>query len=544
MSTDGSRVSTVLGRVTSVFGLAALLVRKQAELAKLTNFTLPKMHHAIGKRLMSAETLPADLEPQRAEIRDLESRIAAGEEREAAAVAKPSGDGIAAKAAMFARKAARKAVKATADAAATLRIQAGCIQFGGFATKLHGESVVPADLRAEYEEVVNRRARLVNELSALKVEGAGHWVTPWRVAQAAGLAALLSVGWIVFAPGRTVDGNLEVSTPTPAVGNVGQAVASVSQETGKPRLPSSPSSVIGVSDEPERVNDGSVSSETIDQGEDSWRLIPPSTKALLHIDVRNAVQSPQWRANQVAVAETAYGQQGIAMLAEVEATYGFRYERDLDRIMVAFSMPDGNPLSDILLVAYGDFKPERVALVTKALKGAAILKWRGTSVIRIEQPNDKAAYLSFLSSKCAVLSLDEDAVRDAITRAADGSGGLSPSLAAAMRSQSAGTHVFLGISPAALVKAPRDLKELAENANWGSVSLDSNRSGPGATLTVQAKSEASAKSLERWVDQNILRDKAGNPTYQGLLGGIRPMSEAIQVLRTGRTVRVVLKDLR
>lgn len=76
------------------------------------------------------------------------------------------------------------------------------------------------------------------------------------------------------------------------------------------------------------------------------------------------------------------------------------------------------------------------------------------------------------------------------------------------------------------------------------MSLDSNRSGPGATLTVQAKSEASAKSLERWVDQNILRDKAGNPTYQGSLGGVRPMSEAIQVLRTGRTVRVVLKDLR
>ena len=36
MNTDGSRVSTVFGRVTSVIGLAALIARKQAELAKLS----------------------------------------------------------------------------------------------------------------------------------------------------------------------------------------------------------------------------------------------------------------------------------------------------------------------------------------------------------------------------------------------------------------------------------------------------------------------------------------------------------------------------
>ena len=56
-----------------LFGTAAKLAQKQAELAALNNVTLPKLYHAIGKRIVGSDKLPADLEHHRQKIRQLES---------------------------------------------------------------------------------------------------------------------------------------------------------------------------------------------------------------------------------------------------------------------------------------------------------------------------------------------------------------------------------------------------------------------------------------------------------------------------------------
>jgi hypothetical protein len=45
----------------TLFGVAAKLAQKQAELAKLNNVTLPKLYHAIGKRIVRMEELPTEL---------------------------------------------------------------------------------------------------------------------------------------------------------------------------------------------------------------------------------------------------------------------------------------------------------------------------------------------------------------------------------------------------------------------------------------------------------------------------------------------------
>ena len=60
--------------VKKLFGTAAKLAQKQAALATLNNVTLPKIYHAIGKKIVGLEKLPPDLVAHRDKIRALEDR--------------------------------------------------------------------------------------------------------------------------------------------------------------------------------------------------------------------------------------------------------------------------------------------------------------------------------------------------------------------------------------------------------------------------------------------------------------------------------------
>jgi hypothetical protein len=147
-----------------LFGAAAKLAQKQAELAKLNNVTLPKLYHAIGKHLVGLEKIPAELEHHRKRIRELEAGIAATPE---AIKSDPAG-GFAAKAKQFAQQAAQKTAKATGDAAATLQIQKAYVALGKDATEKHGDKACPKLLADELRHVNDARNSLQEAIRDLK----------------------------------------------------------------------------------------------------------------------------------------------------------------------------------------------------------------------------------------------------------------------------------------------------------------------------------------------------------------------------------------
>jgi hypothetical protein len=145
-----------------LFGAAAKLAQKQAELAKLNNVTLPRLYHAIGKHLVGLETLPAELEHHRKRIRQIEAGIAATPEE----IKSDPACGFAAKAKQFAQQAAQKAAKATGDAAAAVQIQAAYVAMGKDALEKFGSEVAPKELQAELLAAFERREQLNREIES------------------------------------------------------------------------------------------------------------------------------------------------------------------------------------------------------------------------------------------------------------------------------------------------------------------------------------------------------------------------------------------
>jgi hypothetical protein len=174
-----------MSTLTSLFGSAAQLAQKQAALATLHNVTFPKLFHAIGKRIITVEKLPVDLEEYRSQIRELERVTSARPE----VVPEQSVDGFAAKAKHLAQKAAKKASQAATVAAANVRIQSAYVAMGQRAVSEYGEKAVPESLRAQLSELNKQQASLTAEIQSLKARP----------------------GWGVFSPSRLAIGGLGVT---------------------------------------------------------------------------------------------------------------------------------------------------------------------------------------------------------------------------------------------------------------------------------------------------------------------------------------------
>lgn len=142
---------------------SARLAKKQAELATLNNVTLPRLYHAIGKRVIRSANLPADLVHHRQRIQDLEASIAAKPEqpKQDAAV------GLAAKAKQFAKQAASTTVKATSDTASKVKIQAAYVALGKQAIETYGVQALPQELREQYESIRHKQVALSDEIGAI-----------------------------------------------------------------------------------------------------------------------------------------------------------------------------------------------------------------------------------------------------------------------------------------------------------------------------------------------------------------------------------------
>ena len=189
-----SRLKENAAAVRKLFGTAAKLAQKQAALATLNNVTLPKLYHAIGKKIVGLEKLPPDLVPHREKIRALEAGIAAKPEEPQAAPA----EGFAAKAKQFAQQAAHKASKATADAAATMQIQAAYVSLGKNAVEQYGEKAVPKDIAFRFRETQDQISHLSTEIRMLNDSARTGVVTPQRVLVAGTmLVALLLIAFLL-----------------------------------------------------------------------------------------------------------------------------------------------------------------------------------------------------------------------------------------------------------------------------------------------------------------------------------------------------------
>ena len=187
-----SRLKENAAAVRKLFGTAAKLAQKQAALATLNNVTLPKLYHAIGKKIVGLEKLPPDLVPHREKIRALEAGIAAKPEEPQAAPA----EGFAAKAKQFAQQAARKASKATANAAATVQIHAAYVSLGRAAVDKYGDKSVPKEVLPDLQQTTRNIAELKEEIATLSNASGQGLLTPGRLLLAGGLGVAVLLGFV------------------------------------------------------------------------------------------------------------------------------------------------------------------------------------------------------------------------------------------------------------------------------------------------------------------------------------------------------------
>jgi len=184
--------------VRKLFGTAATLARKQAELATLNTVTLPKLYHAIGKRIVGLEKLPAELEHHRRNIRQLEAGIAETPEE---TKSDPAG-GFAAKAKQFAQQAAQTAAKVTGDAAAGVQIQAAYVSLGKEAVDKYGEKAVPKELVGDVSAANATRTSLQEEIASLRNVASIGFLSPKRLVLGIGICAALGVVYWMLPKGR------------------------------------------------------------------------------------------------------------------------------------------------------------------------------------------------------------------------------------------------------------------------------------------------------------------------------------------------------
>ncbi len=173
---DTTRLKGWLSTSSKLVAASATLAKKQAELATLNNVTLPRLYHAIGKRIIGAANLPPDLVPHREKIRELEAAITTkleGPKSEPAT-------GFALRAKQMAQQAASKTAKATADAAAGIRIQAAYASLGKCVAEKHA-SAIPEDLAYKLANATTQQQNVECVIATLSTPHVGRILTPRRV---------------------------------------------------------------------------------------------------------------------------------------------------------------------------------------------------------------------------------------------------------------------------------------------------------------------------------------------------------------------------
>jgi len=216
--TDNPQSATSGDKVKSLFGNAAKLAQKQAALTKINSVSLPRLYHAIGKRIVAMKNLPAELAPLRDKITQLETALSANDEQ----LEKPNALGLAAKA----KQLAAQATKAAGDAAASVQLHAAFVSLGKKAVDTYGEKAVPKDLAAELSSLLVQQKTLQAEVGQLKNSQSLGVITVPRLAFA-GVAACLLIGFFVL---RTTASAL-FSAGDSSVGVVRKESSSASPDT-------------------------------------------------------------------------------------------------------------------------------------------------------------------------------------------------------------------------------------------------------------------------------------------------------------------------
>lgn len=201
-----SRLKENATAVKKLFGTAAKLAQKQAALATLNNVTLPKIYHAIGKKIVGLDKLPPDLASHREKIRALEARIAARPEDATTAPA----EGFAAKAKQLAQQAAQKASKASADAAATMQMHAAYVSLGKAAVEKYGDKSVPKEIAPELQTAKANISQLQEDIAALSVSSRHGVLTPPRLLLIGGISTAVVLGAVLFRSFRRDDSRVDV----------------------------------------------------------------------------------------------------------------------------------------------------------------------------------------------------------------------------------------------------------------------------------------------------------------------------------------------
>lgn len=174
-----------------LFGSAATLTAKKAELSSLDAVTFSKIYHGIGKDLASRDRLPDDLQPLRDAIRQKKTAVQASQSSNEN---RGSNKGLGAVLASY----ARTATKAASDATTSVQLTAAYVQLGRVALEKYGDKAVPKELMAELNTANDRRGRLLNEIAALETAGGVGFLTVRRVALVALCGLPLLVVGLLF----------------------------------------------------------------------------------------------------------------------------------------------------------------------------------------------------------------------------------------------------------------------------------------------------------------------------------------------------------
>jgi hypothetical protein len=225
------RLKGWLSSSSKLVAASAQLAKRQAELATLNNVTLPKLYHAIGKRIIDAKNLPPELVPHREKIRELEAAIATKLEEPKSEPA----SGFTAKAKQFAQQAAAKTAKATADAATTLKVRSAYIALGRQAIEKYGPKSLPPDLRDQHAALVDAQNTLAGEITSLKREPGKGVVSPARLALAGSVLVLVLGLWCVRrATSWVFSSSLDSSAANAAAASLFKDSSDASTETASP----------------------------------------------------------------------------------------------------------------------------------------------------------------------------------------------------------------------------------------------------------------------------------------------------------------------
>ena len=213
-----SSMSSLLSTAKS----AAQLAAKQAEKTKLTTITLPSQYQPLGKHGYESQQY-------RAEFADLFQKLDAVRSQLAAVATSTEGKPTPQTLGDKAKAAAGKAMQAAQSQKLVMQQSSLYGALGKAVYEAHGENSGPLNLTGPIAASLSRLADLDADISRLSSEGKGSWITPKRLAIAAGVAACLLVMAVIsnVLTGPKQDAaNKTIARGTHSEGTAGQDSAS------------------------------------------------------------------------------------------------------------------------------------------------------------------------------------------------------------------------------------------------------------------------------------------------------------------------------